>query len=228
MDGRIGGDVDGVYVTILDQAIDGVVSIDGQNCVTSMNAAAERLWGISAADVAGRNVRMPVPAFMRAEHDGMVDRNRRTGEDRIVGTSRDIELERADGSTLLVNLSMSKVTLPEGQIGYTALIRDASERADALAATRSAIGAMGEASEKIADYGRAVQELAQRTNLLARNASIEAARVGEAGRSFGVVAVEVRRLADSTRGAADDIGRTSQANRAKLDDVRSMLDGLGG
>ena len=82
---------------ILDQAIDAVISIDEKNCVTYFNSAAERLWGYSKAEVLGKNVKMLVPSEIRANHDDYVNNNRKTGQDKIVGTFREVELERKDG-----------------------------------------------------------------------------------------------------------------------------------
>lgn len=208
---------------ILDQALFAVVSIDGDNRVTYMNPAAEALWRIGAAEVLGQNVRALVPAAIRDDHDRMVDRHRHTGQDRIVGHSRDVELERRDGTRVWVNLSLTKTPGPDGRLHYTAFLRDVTARRAALAAVGDALAAVGGASERIARYGLAVQELAERTNLLALNASIEAARAGEVGRSFAVVATEVRRLADSTRRAATDISAVISENRETFAAVQGTL-----
>lgn len=108
---------------ILEQSIDAVVSIDELNCVTFYNAAAERLWGYKADEVMGKNVRMLVPQVIQHQHDDLVNANRRTGVDKIVGTSREVEIERKDGSKLWGSLSLSKVQL-EGKTLYTAFIKD--------------------------------------------------------------------------------------------------------
>ncbi|WP_461056946.1 PAS domain S-box protein, partial [Silanimonas algicola] len=109
--------------SVLEQALDAVVSIDQSNNVTFFNAAAERLWGYSRAEVLGRNVKMLVPEAIRPAHDGMVDANRTTGRDKIVGTSRDVQIFRKDGSMVWGNLSLSKVRL-DGKILYTAFVKD--------------------------------------------------------------------------------------------------------
>ena len=107
----------------LEQALDAVVSIDEHNLITFFNAAAERLWGYARSEVLGQNIKMLVPKDIQGSHDGYVNANRHTGQDKIVGTSRDVPIFRKDGSQLWGNLSLSKVEI-EGRITYTAFVKD--------------------------------------------------------------------------------------------------------
>ncbi|OOF19710.1 hypothetical protein BZJ17_15045 [Salinivibrio sp. IB574] len=110
----------------LEQAIDAVVCIDENNCITFYNQAAEQLWGYSKEEVHGQNVKMLVPHAIQANHDDYVNRNRKTGEDKIVGTSREVKIEHKDGSVLWGQLSLSKIRLDDRTL-YTAFVKDVTE-----------------------------------------------------------------------------------------------------
>lgn len=112
---------------VLEQALDGIVTIDGKSKeIIFFNAAAEKLWGYTREEVIGKNIKFIVPKAIQANHDSYVDANLHTRQDKIVGTSRDIEVERKDGSTFWANLSLTRVEV-NGDTMYTAFVKDITE-----------------------------------------------------------------------------------------------------
>jgi PAS domain S-box-containing protein len=268
----------------LENAIDAVVVIDQNNEVLFYNDAAERLWGYAREEVLGRNVKMLVPQEHQANHDQYLETNRTTGHDKIVGSSRDLQLYRKDGKEVSVSLALSKMKLGKSW-GYAAFVRNIEEEYAALdnllsqvsvssdnvltgcselgeAVGRVSAGATQQAAaaqqasasveqmtanirqcadnaaqtEKIAvrslDQARSssknvedavsamktiadkitiIQEIARQTDLLALNAAVEAARAGAHGKGFAIVAAEVRRLAERSQIAADEIVALSRS-----------------
>lgn len=113
----------------LEQALDAVVCIDEHNNITLFNKAAEVLWGCSRDQVMGQNVKMLVPQIHQPRHDEYVRRNREGGQDRIVGTSREVDIERLDGGHRWALLSLSKVAVDD-RVTYTAFLRDITEEVE--------------------------------------------------------------------------------------------------
>jgi two-component system, LuxR family, sensor kinase FixL len=113
--------------SILDSIPDAMVVINEGGLIQSFSSAAERLFGFSAADVVGKNVKVLMPSPYRESHDGYIERYLRTGERRIIGIGRVVVGQRSDGSTFPMELAVGEMHVREQRF-FTGFIRDLTER----------------------------------------------------------------------------------------------------
>jgi two-component system, LuxR family, sensor kinase FixL len=113
--------------SILDTVPDAMIVIDERGIMQSFSAAAERLFGYSATEAIGKNIKMMMPSPYRDNHDAYMDRYLRTGERHIIGIGRVVVGERKGGSTFPMELAVGEMRSGEKRY-FTGFIRDLTER----------------------------------------------------------------------------------------------------
>ena len=112
---------------ILDNVLDGIITIDQRGIVASFSSSAQRIFGFPEDEVIGRNVSMLMPQPYRGEHDGYLSNYVATGVARVIGIGREVTGRRKDGMHFPLELSVSETT-HQGQPLFIGIVRDITER----------------------------------------------------------------------------------------------------
>jgi methyl-accepting chemotaxis protein len=158
---------------------------------------------------------------------------------RIAGVAGDTSGQSARVASAAEEVSRSVQTVASGTEEMNAAIREISGSAsmaagvaasgvDSARAAGETIGQLGRSSAEIGQVIKLITSIAEQTNLLALNATIEAARAGEAGKGFAVVASEVKDLAQETAKATDDIAARVQAIQSDTEAAVAAIDRITG
>ncbi|MGB0720278.1 MAG: sensor histidine kinase, partial [Bdellovibrionales bacterium] len=112
---------------IVDNTVDALITIDENGAIESFNIACEEMFGYSAQDVIGSNVKILMPEPYHAEHDGYLHNYHSTGRKKIIGIGREVQARRKNGDIFPIDLSVSEVTVQDRKI-FSGIIRDITER----------------------------------------------------------------------------------------------------
>lgn len=112
---------------IMDTAVDGIITIDKRGAVNSFNRAAQGMFGYSAEEVIGKNVKILMPSPYARQHDNFVHNYVRGGHAQIIGIGREVIGQRKDGSTFPMDLDVSELRLGD-RVDFTGIIRDITKR----------------------------------------------------------------------------------------------------
>ena len=111
---------------ILENAVDGVITIDARGTIESFNPAAARMFGYRAEEVIGQSVTLLMPSPYRDEHQTYIARYLQTGEPHIIGIGRQVVGRRKGGTTFPLDLSVGEMKI-DGQHKFIGIARDITE-----------------------------------------------------------------------------------------------------
>ena len=120
---------DALAQTVFETAPDAILTTDEAGVITVANGAAARLFGYEPSELVGQNVKILMPSPYAEEHDGYLERYRRTGEARIIGKGREVEGRRKDGSVFPIRLAIGEGRY-DGSRLFTGVLHDLSEVRD--------------------------------------------------------------------------------------------------
>ncbi len=153
--------------SIVETAIDGIITIDEQGTIEFFNPAAERIFGYRARDVIGQNVTMLMPLPYQEQHDAYLNRYLQTGERKIIGIGREVVGQRRDGTTFPMDLAVGETHVGNRRI-FTGIVRDITERKQAAQEMQRAdrLALVGQLSSGLA------HEIGTPLNVIAGNAEL--------------------------------------------------------
>ena len=131
---------------IIDNAIDGIITINDRGMVESINPAACKLFLFTPAEVVGNNISMLMPPPYHSQHDEYISRYQHTHEPHIIGIGREVTGLRKDGTTFPFRLAVSEVPYAERKI-FAGFIHDLSREK--------------EAEEQLKEYAAHLEELVE-------------------------------------------------------------------
>lgn len=116
---------------ILEMAAEGIISIDPKGKLLSFNRAAQTIFGYEVEEVIGENVSMLMPPLHQDSHDEYLSRYLQTGQQHVIGKTREVQGRRKDGTPFPLELSITEIKYGGTHL-FTAVLRDVSEQKLAL------------------------------------------------------------------------------------------------
>lgn len=110
---------------IVESAVDAIININSCGIIDSVNPAAEQMFGFSADEMVGQNIKMLMPEPYRGDHDGHLGNYLDGAPRKIVGIGREVVGQRKDGSVFPMHLAVSEIEIDDKKF-FTGIVRDIS------------------------------------------------------------------------------------------------------
>lgn len=123
---------------LLDNVIDGIISIDTKSIILECNPAAEKLFGYTRAELVGKNVRILMPDPTSSSHHDYLAEFTSTGVAGIIGIDREVRAIRKDGTEFPMEIGIGVVRDEQGPRAYIGIVRDIAVRKETEEALRKA------------------------------------------------------------------------------------------
>ncbi|MGE5509049.1 MAG: methyl-accepting chemotaxis protein [Chitinophagales bacterium] len=202
----------------IDEAIENLRTMIGQISQTAEQVAASSEELASSAQTVGQTTQQ-VAETINQLAKGSDEQAKQAQETSSVveGMSASIQQVTASAQTMGANSNHVVKNAEDGEIEVNKAIQHMNSIKTIVEQAAGVVQSLGERSQEIGRIVDVITGIADQTNLLALNAAIEAARAGEQGRGFAVVAEEVRKLAEQSGTAAQQISNLIQEIRTETD-----------
>ncbi len=197
---------------IMANAVDAIITIDTNGIVESVNPATEKLFGFSAEEVIGNNVKMLMPNPYRDEHDQYIRNYFDSGVRQIIGIGREVVGRRKDGSTFPMHLAVSEIEFGGARL-FTGIVRDISD-------VKAAEQKLADANEKLeARVKERTAELRQAQEDLVRSE-----KLATLGQVAGGIAHEIRNPLNAVKTSAYFLSHAQHPSESKIKEHLERID----
>jgi len=219
------------FRSVFESASDGIVLADQTGTIVSWNRAAEAMFGYSAGEIVGRPLAVLMPERYRERHQEGIERLRRHGESRVIGSTLELNGMRRDGSEFPIELAIGAWDTGHG-VHFGGVIRDVSLRRKAEETLRRSLRQLRSLSTRLAEVqeiertaiAREVHdELGGALTALCIDIAWVKKRLADGGPAHGPVVARLSAMAEMVESTIDRVRRISAELRPQLLDQLGLV-----